>query len=120
MKIITSKFHAILDFVLIIALLASPSIFELSSSAATLCYALGVIHFLLTIITDFSGGIFKIVNLKLHGLVEVAVSILLVILAFTFFKGNLVDEIYFACLGLLILIIFTLTDYQKTPPLITR
>lgn len=120
MKIITPKFHAIIDFVLIILLLASPNIFHLSNTASTLCYALAIIHFLLTIITDFKGGIFKIVHLKLHGLIELAVSILLVILAFTFFKGNLADEIYFACLGLLILIIFTLTDYQKAPPLITR
>ena len=120
MKIITPKFHAILDFLLVMILLASPNVFLLSNGATTLCYVLAVIHFLLTITTDFKGGIFKIVHLKLHGLIELIVSIVLVILAFTVFKGSLNDEMYFACLGLLILLIFMLTDYQKAPPIITR
>jgi len=118
MKMISSKFHAVLDYILVILLLASPDVFGLSKTASTLVYALGVIHFLLTICTDFSGGIFKIISLKLHGLIEFFVSILLVVLAFTLFKGNLTDEIFYACLGLLILIIFTLTDYKRSLPVI--
>ena len=120
MKFITPKFHAILDFIMVMFLLISPTLFGLGETATTLCYILGAVHFLLTIFTDFSGGIFKIIHLKLHGLIEFVVSIVLVILAFTLFKGDLVDEIYFACLGLLILVIFTLTDYKKAPPIITR
>ncbi|MBB6238896.1 hypothetical protein HDC90_003543 [Pedobacter sp. AK013] len=118
MKMISPKFHAVLDYLLVMLLLASPDVFGLSKTASTLAYALGIIHFLLTISTNFSGGIFKIINLKLHGLIEFFVSIILVILAFTLFKGNLVDEIFYACLGLLILVIFTLTDYKRSLPVI--
>lgn len=118
MKIISPKFHAVLDYLLIMLLLASPDVFGLSKTASTLAYALGIVHFLLTIMTNFSGGIFKVIHLKLHGLIECFVSIVLVILAFTLFKGNLVDEIFFACFGLLILIIFTLTDYKRSLPVI--
>ncbi|NII84124.1 MULTISPECIES: hypothetical protein [unclassified Pedobacter] len=118
MKMISPKFHAVLDYLLVMLLLASPDVFGLSKTASTLAYALGIIHFLLTISTNFSGGIFKIINLKLHGLIEFFVSVILVILAFTLFKGNLVDEIFYACLGLLILIIFTLTDYKRSLPVI--
>ncbi|WP_316844798.1 hypothetical protein [Pedobacter psychrodurus] len=118
MKMISPKFHAVLDYILVIFLLASPDVFGLSKTASTLAYALGIIHFLLTVSTDFSGGIFKIVNLKLHGIIEFFVSIVLVVLAFTLFKGNLTDEIFYACLGLLILIIFTLTDYKRSLPVI--
>jgi len=115
---ISPKFHAVLDYILIMLLLASTDIFGLSKTASTLAYALGIIHFLLTVCTDFSGGIFKIISLKLHGIIEFFVSILLVVLAFTLFKGNLTDEIFYACLGLLILIIFTLTDYKRSLPVI--
>jgi hypothetical protein len=118
MKIISPKFHAVLDYILVMLLLASPDVFGLSKTASTLAYVLGVIHFILTVCTNFSGGIFKLINLKLHGLIEFFVSIVLVVLAFTLFKGNLTDEIFYACLALLILIIFTLTDYKRSLPVI--
>lgn len=118
MKIISSKFHAVLDYLLIMLLLASPDIFGLSTTASTLAYVLGIVHFLLTVMTNFSGGIFKIIPLKLHGIIEFFVSAILIILAFTLFKGNLTDEIFFACFGLLILIIFALTDYKRSLPVI--
>ena len=118
MKIISPKFHAVLDYMLVMLLLISPDLFGLSETASTLSYALGIFQFLLTICTNFSGGIFKIIALKLHGLIELVVSITLIILAFTVFKGNVVDEMFYACLGLLILIIFTITDYKRSLPVI--
>lgn len=120
MTIISSKTHAVLDYLMVMIFLISPNVFNLNETASIICYALGGIHFLLTIITDFSGGIFKIVSLKLHSQIELIVGILLIALAFTLFKENAVDEIYFACLGLLILFIYMLTDYKKSPPIITR
>ncbi|WP_421945405.1 hypothetical protein [Pedobacter sp.] len=114
MKIISPKFHAVIDYIMVMFLLISSDLFDLSDSATLLTYILGGVHFLLTILTRFSGGIFKIIPIKLHGIIEFVVSIVLVILAFTVFKGNIIDEIYFACLGLLILIVFVLTDYKNT------
>lgn len=118
MKIISSKTHAILDFITIIALLALPDLVFLTPTAATLSYTLAVIHFIMTITTDFKGGIFKLIPFKVHGYVELAVGIILLVLAFTFFKGDLTDEIYFACVGLIILILFSITDYHKKLPII--
>ncbi|MET4081135.1 hypothetical protein ABIB40_001080 [Pedobacter sp. UYP30] len=118
MKIISAKTHAVLDFVTVIALLAVPDLVSLSPHAAVLSYALAGIHFLMTVMTDFSGGILKIIPFKIHGYVELLVGIALVILAFTFFKGNKADEIYFACFGIIILIVFCTTDYHKKLPTI--
>ncbi|MFD2285419.1 hypothetical protein GJU39_04485 [Pedobacter petrophilus] len=118
MKIISPKFHAVLDYILVMLLLISPDLFGLSSTASTLAYTLGIIHFLFTVCTKFSGGIFKIINLQIHGLIELVVSITLVVLAFTVFKGNIVDEMFYACFGILLLIVFTLTDYKRSLPVI--
>ncbi|MCX2573515.1 hypothetical protein [Pedobacter sandarakinus] len=118
MKILSPKSHAVLDYIIVMLLLISPDLFGLSPVASTLAYILGVVHFLLTITTNFSGGIFKIINLRLHGLIELVVSIVLLILAFTIFKGNLVDEIFYATASLLILIVFMITDYNRTLPVI--
>ncbi|TDG37607.1 hypothetical protein EZJ43_00480 [Pedobacter changchengzhani] len=120
MTIISSKTHAVLDYLMVMVFLISPEVFNLGESASIICYALGGIHFLLTIMTDFSGGIFKIIKLKLHGLIELIVGVALILLAFIFFNKNAVEEIYFACVGLLILFIYMITDYKKLPPIITR
>ena len=120
MKIINSKTHAVLDYLMVMILLVSPNLFDLGEKASLLCYTLGIIHFLLTICTDFSAGIFKLINLKLHGLIELAVSVILMVLAFTVFEADLKEEIYFACLSLLILFIFLLTDYNKKPSMVRR
>lgn len=118
MKIISPKFHAVLDYILVMLLLISPDLFGLSSSASTLAYILGIGYFLLTICTKFSGGIFKLIDLKLHGFIELIAGIGLIILAFTIFKGNIIDEMFYACFGLLLLIIFALTDYKRSLPVI--
>ncbi|MBC7417925.1 MAG: hypothetical protein H7325_07200, partial [Pedobacter sp.] len=99
MKIISAKTHAVLDFVTVIALLAIPDLVSLSPNAAVLSYVLAGIHFFMTVMTDFSGGIFKIIPFQIHGYVELLVGIALVILAFTVFKGDKIDETYFACVG---------------------
>jgi len=118
MKIISPKFHAVLDYILVMLSLISPDLFGLSSSASTLAYFLGIGYFILTICTKFSGGIFKIIDLKIHGFIELVVSIILIILAFTVFKGNIVDEMFYACFGILLFIIFSLTDYKRSLPVI--
>ncbi|MGY3055633.1 hypothetical protein ACVWYG_003854 [Pedobacter sp. UYEF25] len=118
MKIISAKTHAVLDFLTVIALLALPDLISLSAHAAILSYVLAGIHFLMTVTTDFSGGILKIIPFKIHGYVELLVGIILVILAFTIFKGNNIDETYYACVGIVILIVFTITDYHKSLPVI--
>ncbi len=110
---ISSKFHAVLDFILIILLLASPGLFHLTEQAGRLLYTLAGIHFVLSIVTDYAAGIFKLVPFRLHGLAELLLSMVLLILAFTVFDDNLRDEIYFACLGLFLLMIYSLTDYKK-------
>lgn len=118
MKIISSKTHAILDFVTVIALLAVPDLISLTHNATILSYTLAGIHFFMTIMTDFSGGIFKIIPFQMHGYIELLVGVALIALAFTVFKGDSTDEIYYACVGLIILIVFSITDYNKKLPVI--
>ncbi|RZL51007.1 MAG: hypothetical protein EOP00_01505 [Pedobacter sp.] len=113
MKIISPKFHAILDYVTVIFLIAAPKLFLLSDVASTFCYLLAGVHLLITICTDFSGGLFKVIPLRIHGLIEFFVAFGLAVAAFTYFRGNMTDHLFFACLGLVIIIVFLLTDYKK-------
>ena len=112
MKIISPKVHAILDYAVALFLIIAPNFINLSAFAATFSMALGAVHFLLSILTIFKGGAFKLVPFHIHGYIELIVSLSLGVLAFTIFGKNMMDHFYFASLALAILIVFLLTDYK--------
>lgn len=112
MKIISPKIHAVLDYVVAIFLIVAPYLFELSNFAAQFSIALGTIHFILTIVTIFKGGAVKLVPFPMHGLIELAVSITLAVLAFTLFGKYKTDHFYYAGLAVTIFLVYILTDYK--------
>ena len=112
MKIISPKIHAILDYVVAIFLIVAPNLIDLSDFATNFSMTLGAIHFILTLVTIFKGGVTKLVPFPIHGIIELIVSLTLMVLAFTVFGKNKTDHFYFACLGVSILAIYFLTDYK--------
>ncbi|MFA6276662.1 MAG: hypothetical protein WC622_07925 [Pedobacter sp.] len=112
MKIITPKIHVILDYVVALFLIIAPNIVGLSTTAATFSMVLGGIHFLLTLITIFRGGVVKLVSFPIHGFIELVVSFTLAVLALTVFSKNMTDHFYYAGLAVAIFIVFILTDYK--------
>lgn len=114
MRIINPKTHGIIDYLSVIFLFASPTIFNLPSTTATFTYILGSIHLLLTLGTDFPPGVFKIVPLKIHGWIELLVSIVLVGAAF--YLGSIdgsIAKIFYLCFAVALFITWLLTDYKK-------
>lgn len=115
MKIISSKVHGILDYIVVVFLLASPTIFKMEGMLATFTYALGCIHFLLTILTNFELGIIKLIPFRIHGLIEIIVAVALVAVAFWFYsQGSTLGFYFYFVVALLILVVFVLTNF--TPP----
>lgn len=112
MKIISPKIHMVLDYLMAIFLVIAPQFINFSEKAATFSMVLGGIHFLLTILTKFKGGIVKLVPFRIHGVIEFLVTVALAVLSFTIFRNSMTDHFFFACLALVILIVFLLTDYK--------
>ncbi len=113
MKLIKSKLHGIIDYVVVAFLLVSPTLFALSPFVATITYALAGIHFVLTVLTDFPYGIAKIIPYKIHGLVEFLVSTLLVALPWILhFDGNDNDRHFYIGFGIAVFLTWLFTDYQ--------
>ncbi len=112
MKVITPKLHAILDYIVVLFLFISPSVIGLSITGRNFCYLLGGIHLLVSLCTNYSGGFFKVLPLRIHGLIEFFVSLGLIITAYTLFRNHTTDQVYFTALGTTILIVFILTDYK--------
>jgi hypothetical protein len=112
MKIISPKIHVVLDYVVAIFLIIAPNLIDLSANAAIFSMVLGSIHFLLTIVTIFKGGVVKLVPFPIHGIIELIVSVTLGILAFTLFSNHMADHFYYAGLAVAIFLVYLLTDYK--------
>ncbi len=116
MKIISSKMHGILDYATSAFLLLSPTLFKMEGNLCTITYALGVVHLCLTILTDYEVGLIKVIPFRIHGLIEVAVSLGLAVLAFWFYNNaNEFGFYFFMALAVIIMIVFILTDFRTTP-----
>jgi hypothetical protein len=113
MKIISPKFHGILDYVVVVAFALAPIVLGFSGMPATVSYSLAAVHLLLTLATAFPLGVVKIVPLPLHGAIECVVSIALVTLPwiFKFAPDKTVRDFYVGA-GVLIFAVWLFTDYR--------
>jgi hypothetical protein len=116
MKILSSKAHGILDYATVCFLLLAPSLVDLSSAAKSFTYALAIIHLCLTLLTKFELGVYGLVPLWLHGMIELAVSILLLIA--TVFFGIWKNEpafSFYVAFSVILLLVWFLSDYSFRP-----
>jgi hypothetical protein len=113
MKIISPTQHGYLDYATVVLFLAAPSTIGLTGIAGILAYVLAAIHLAMTLVTDFPLGVIKLVPFSIHGWVERVVGPLLVLLPFVFgFEGA--AQGFYIMIGIVIIIVGLLTDYQKT------
>ncbi len=116
MKIISSKTHGILDYATSAFLLASPTLFKMDGYLCIITYILGAVHLCLTVLTDFEVGLIKVIPFRIHGLIEVAVSLILAGLAFWLYNNaNKFGFYYYIVLAIVIMIVFILTDFKTSP-----
>jgi len=116
MKIISSKAHGLLDYATVIFLLLAPSIFGMEGSLSTFTYVLAGVHFALTALTAFEVGLVKLIPFRIHGVLEIVVSIALAGVALWFRNdGNDLGFYFYIGLAIIIMIVFVLTDFKSSP-----
>jgi hypothetical protein len=115
MRFIAPKIHGIIDILVIIFLFGSPTFFGFTGLIATFTYVLGIIHLLLTLLTDYSIGVVKVIPFPVHGIIEFVVGVALIALAYTVFSGDPVGKLYYVIFGTVILLTWLCTDYNNTP-----
>lgn len=111
MKVIHPLVHSILDYTLVLLLLASPSIFEFSLGISLLTIVLGGVHLTITLLTDTKGGYLRIIPFPLHGLIELIVSIVLFLFALLFPFQLPIEAKFYLYLASAVFAIWLLTDY---------
>src|SRR5260370_8035174 len=80
MRIIGSGLHRTLDFVTVVGFAVAPLALGLTGLAATLSYALALIHLTLTLLTSFPGSAARPVPFAVHGVIEGVVGVALIVL----------------------------------------
>lgn len=111
-ELLNSKIHGFLDYVVVVFLIASPHLFNLSATASLITYILASVHFVLTVLTNFELGLFKIVPFEIHGTIEILVSILLVIGAFVLgVIDSSVSRNFFLGVAAIVFLTWLFTDY---------
>lgn len=113
MKKLSPRVHGILDYMTVLFLLLSPSLFDMQTTGSVFTYILAIVHLILTLFTDFQPGAFKVVPLKIHGLVEIIVSIALIAVAVWFRNsGDNVSFYYYLVFAFILFIVWAISDYK--------
>ena len=112
MKFMSPKVHGIIDILVVVFLLASPIIFGFTGILAVFTYALGAAHFLLTVFTDSTMGLAKIIPVSIHELVEFVVAVAVIVLAYTLFDNNADGKLFYVIFGNCLLLTWLVTDYR--------
>lgn len=111
---INSKIHGIIDYVVVLFLWLSPSLFHLPPTTALFTYILGGIHLSLTVLTDFEAGLLKVIPLKIHGWIELIVS--LVLFGAAFYLGALEGDVarnFYLAFAAAVFVTWLATDYKR-------
>ena len=113
MKILSSKMHGFLDYVTVIFLLLTPYLFGFNGLVAYFTFSLGIVHLVLTLFTNFEWGLFRIIPLRIHGAIELAVSVLLLGIAFWFRATvDYASFVFYIVFAAILFMVWLLSDYQ--------
>nr|WP_294946379.1 hypothetical protein [uncultured Mucilaginibacter sp.] len=120
MKILTPAMHGYIDYLFVVFLWAAPTLFVLPDDLGRFAYLLGIAHLALTICTENASGIFKFFSLPMHGLIELFVSIVLVILSYTYLSYDERARAFLLTYAALLLVVFLVTDYTDSEKIIKK
>src|ERR1043165_8817497 len=106
--------HALIDYVFAILIAIAPKVVGFDGRQATWCYLFAVLLFLLALLTRYPLGVFRIVGFVSHGIVELVLALVLIVLPWAagFWPGVLSRNFY-VCMGVLMLALWALTDFRN-------
>jgi hypothetical protein len=115
-NLLSPRIHATVDYLSVLLLILAPTLFGLNAIAGTGAYALAAIHLVMTLLTDFPGGVMKLVPLRVHGMVEIVVGVLLVLAPLVIPAATalgMTGRIFFIAFGALLVVVWAITDYVQ-------
>lgn len=112
MRVLNALSHGIIDYVLVVALAVAPTLFQLALVPSAVAYLLAAAHLGVSLCTRYPVGVLKRIPFGVHGMVELAVSALLLACPWLLgFDQDAVARSVFIGLGLLLFAIWVITHY---------
>jgi hypothetical protein len=114
MNCLNRSIHGILDYLTVVFLIGTGLSGFFSPYFSKLVVILGVVHLILTILTNFKLGLIKIIPMKIHGFVELAVSIVLLPTPFILGFSDETPAKYFTWIfAVVVFCLYLLTNYAE-------
>jgi hypothetical protein len=116
-KIISPTVHSLFDYAFFVLFVVAPSVFELTGVFAYGAYGLALAYFLLSITTRYVGGLFDVLSLRVHAVLELLIALGMIASPWLFqFAGQPVVRNLFVLFGVVIFIVWILTRYKPQSP----
>lgn len=112
MKLIPASVHRSLDMVSVIGLIAAPILLGMSGPPAIVSYVLAAVHLIVTLSTKFPDTGHKPLSLRNHGMIELVVGIVLIVLPWIV-QWNGVARGYYIVVGAVLLVIWASSNYGR-------
>lgn len=117
MRILDARVHGVLDLIVVVAFLLGPLLFGLGGSPAAIAYTLAIVHLLMTLLTRFPMGRWRVIPFPVHGIVELIVGVALLILpSYAGYAPGSPARKFYLGMGAVILIVWALTAYGAERP----
>src|SRR5437762_6751140 len=105
---IGSVSHGILDYALAIILAIAPSTIHFAGRQALWCYLFAALLILMAVLTQA-----KFLRLAIHGVVELVLACLIVVLPWVAgFERGVLSRDFYVAIGLLMIVLWALTDFR--------
>ena len=113
MRFIDPKIHGIIDYLVVVFMFASPTLFNMQGSLSTFTYALAAVLLFMTLLTEYSVGLFKVIPFALHGFIELIVGVTVIVLAYTWFKDDATGKLYYIVFGTFTMLTWLVTNFKN-------
>ena len=112
MRILDARVHGVLDLITVVAFLLGPLLFGLGGSPAAIAYTLAIVHLVMTLLTRYPMGRWRVIPFPVHGIVELIVGVFLLILpSYAGYAPGSPARKFYLGMGAVILIVWALTAY---------
>jgi hypothetical protein len=112
---INPRVHGILDYATVAIFLNAPMVLGFSGTPSAVLYWLAGIHLLMTGLTDFPYGMFKVIPFRVHAALDVLAGVFLLVAPWIFgFAEESGARNFFIALGIFSFVVVALTDYAPS------
>jgi hypothetical protein len=114
MRFLKARIHGMIDLVIVAVFLLAPLLVGLGGRPAAISYALAAVLLVMSLMTRYPLGLWKTIPFFVHGIVELIVgAVLLILPSFEGYGPGSPARRFYLAMGAVILVVWALTAYRE-------